>query len=91
MPKVTVALYTTVRDKLGFSRKDFYGKNLHDIIKSVCSLKKEISDILLEADGRVKSHFVLTLNSKVIDNSSLKKIKIKDGDIFHIFPPVSGG
>ncbi len=91
MPKVTVAVYTTLRDRLGFSRKDFEGKNLQDIINAVCSLKKEIPGILLEENGRVKNHFVLTLNSQIIDTASLKKTKVKDGDVFHIFPPVSGG
>jgi len=91
MPKITVAVYTTLRDKLGFSRKDFEGKNLGEIIKAVCSLKNGMSNILLENDEKIKNHFVLTLNSRIIDNSSFSKIKVKDGDIFHIFPPVSGG
>lgn len=91
MARVTVAVYTTLRDKLGFSRKEFKGKNLGEIIKDICSMKKGIRNILLEEDGRVKNHFVLTLNSEVIDTSKLEKIKVKDGDIFHIFPPVSGG
>lgn len=91
MAKVTVAVYTTLRDKLGFSRKDFEGKNLAEIIVKLCSLKKGISSILCEESGKVRNHFVLTLNSEIIDTASLKKIKVKDGDVFHIFPPVSGG
>ncbi|MEW5951414.1 MAG: MoaD/ThiS family protein [Elusimicrobia bacterium] len=91
MAKVTVAVYTTLRDKLGFSRKDFDGKNLGEIIKQVCALKKGISEILMEDKNKIKNHFVLTLNSEIIDSSSFAKIKVKDGDIFHIFPPVSGG
>jgi len=91
MAKITVAVYTTLREKLGFSRKDFEGKNLAEIIDAVCRLKREAPGLLLDGLSKVKSHFVVTLNSEIVDNSKLKKTKIKDGDILHIFPPVSGG
>jgi len=86
-----VSVYSTLRDKLSFSSKEFKGKNLGEVIKDLCSMKKGIRKILLEEYELVKNYFVLTLNSEIIDTSKLEKTKVKDGDIFHISPPVSIG
>jgi len=90
MARITLIVYTTLKDKLGFSRKEFEGKNLGEIIANICS-SKECKNILLDEEGNIKNHFVVSLNSKIIDNKKFKNIKIKDGDILNIFPPVSGG
>jgi molybdopterin converting factor small subunit len=91
MALVNVAIYTTLRDKLGFLSKNIDAKNLQEIIDKLCSLRKDIPNILLDENGKVKNHFILTLNSNIVDKSNLKKVKLKDVDILHISPPVSGG
>lgn len=91
MARVDVVIYTTLKDKLGFSRKMIEAKTLKDVIKKLCLMKKGIDKILLENENKVKGIFVITVNSKIVDNSKILKIKLKDGDIINIFPPVSGG
>jgi thiamine biosynthesis protein ThiS len=54
-------------------------------------MNKEIKNILFENKNKIKNYFVITLNSEIIDNSRISRIKLTDGDIINIFPPVSGG
>lgn len=63
-----------------------------DLIEALCAVKEpEIRKILLDDSGKVRGHFVLTLNSVMLDNAAARAVEISDGDILHIFPPVSGG
>lgn len=92
MPRAAVSVYTTLRSRLGFARRELEGSTVGDLIERFCALKEpEIRKILLDDGGRVRGHFVLTLNSAMLDNASARDTKIEDGDILHIFPPVSGG
>ena len=92
MARTLVMIYTTLRKKLGFSRCELESATVGEIIKKLCALKEpEARKIILDGEGKVKTHFVLTLNSEILDNGKVSRIKLKDGDILHIFPPVSGG
>lgn len=39
----------------------------------------------------LRRHFVLTLNSEILDNKKTGAVAVNDGDILHVFSPVSGG
>ncbi|HBB66115.1 MAG TPA: hypothetical protein DEF68_05585 [Elusimicrobia bacterium] len=92
MVKITVMVYTTLRARLGFSRTELEGGTVHELLlKLAVSGMTDISKMLFEDDGAVRNHFVLTLNSELLDNRKTKKVKVKAGDILHVFPPVSGG
>ncbi|HAH31220.1 MAG TPA: hypothetical protein DCL44_02780 [Elusimicrobia bacterium] len=92
MPKALVMVYTTLRIRLGFSRIELEGDYVGGLIEKLCALKEpEVRKLILDGEGRVKNYFVLTLNSEILDNGKASKVKIKDGDILHVFPPVSGG
>lgn len=90
MAKVTVKVYTILKDKLGFSSIEISGKNLGEVISKLVKVK-DAKDILLDKEGKIKGHFVVTINSEIIDNKKFENIKLHDGDIINIFPPVSGG
>jgi len=87
---VTLIVYTTLKDRLGFSQIEIEAKTLKDAILKLGD-KLEIKKILFENPNKIKNYFVITLNSEIIDNSKISKIKLNDGDIINIFPPVSGG
>ena len=92
MAKVTVMIYTTLRKRLGISKLELEGRTVRDILDRLCDHKKpDVADLLHDAEGNVRQHFVLTLNSEILDNKSTAAAPVKDGDILHVFPPVSGG
>ncbi|MBU2572580.1 MAG: MoaD/ThiS family protein [Elusimicrobia bacterium] len=92
MANITVMIYTTLRARLGFSKIELPGKTVQELLLKLAAVKKpDVSDILFDAAGRVKNHFVLTLNSEILDNKKAKTTKVKAGDILHVFPPISGG
>lgn len=91
MARVILKVYTTLRNRLGFSEIEVEGRTLKDVIYFIISKKPEVEKILMEDKNRVKGYFVITVNSEVIDNSKITKVKLKDGDIINIFPPVAGG
>ena len=92
MAKIRVMVYTTLRARLGFSRIDLAGKTVSELLsKLAVSGKADVSGLLFEPGGAVRNHFVLTLNSEILDNKRTKTAKVKAGDILHVFPPISGG
>ncbi len=92
MSKVTVMIYTTLRKRLGISKLELEGRTARDILDRLCDYKKpDVAGLLHDADGNIRQHFVLTLNSEILDNRKTAAAMVKDGDILHIFPPVSGG
>lgn len=92
MAKIRVMVYTTLRDRLGVSKAELEGETVHELLLKLAAFgKKDIPEILFESDGSVRNHFVLTLNSGIVDNRKTKKAKVRAGDILHVFPPISGG
>ncbi|MBO4556194.1 MAG: MoaD/ThiS family protein [Elusimicrobiales bacterium] len=92
MAKITVMLFTTLRKKLGVSKLMLEGETVKDLIEALREYKKpDVDEILINDEGNVNQHFVLTLNSEILDNRKLDTVKIKENDILNIFPPVSGG
>lgn len=91
MAKITVMIYTTLRERLGFSKVELEGRTVGELLTKLAGGKPEVKKVMFDPEGHVKNHFVLTLNSEILDNRKAAKAKVKAGDILHIFPPVSGG
>ena len=92
MAEAFVMVYATLRKKLGFSKIALRGSTVGDLLDRLCALKApHVREVLLDGAGAVKNHFVLVLNSEMLDNGRAAGVKVKNGDILHIFPPVSGG
>ncbi|MDO8804495.1 MAG: MoaD/ThiS family protein [Elusimicrobiota bacterium] len=92
MAKVTVMIYTTLRKSLGIAKLELRGRTVREVLDRLCDYKKpEVEKLIHDAEGHVRQHFVLTLNSEILDNKKTAAVKVKDGDILHVFPPVSGG
>jgi molybdopterin converting factor small subunit len=92
MPKATVMIYAALRSRLGFSKAELEGRTVLELLRRLAvSGKSDVSSLLFEADGTVRNHFVLTLNSVMLDNRKTAKVKVLAGDILHVFSPISGG
>lgn len=89
---MTLKLYTTLKDKIGASRVEVEADTA---AQAVARLRERYADIvnatLVDAQGIVRNHFTLTLNSQILDPHKLDGIPLKDGDLLHIFPPIAGG
>ncbi|MBI4349848.1 MAG: MoaD/ThiS family protein [Elusimicrobia bacterium] len=92
MAKVTVMIYTTLRKRLGIPKLELGGRTVREVLDGLCDYKKpEVESLIRDAEGNIRQHFVLTLNSEILDNKRTASVPVKDGDILHVFPPVSGG
>jgi len=92
MPKITVMIYTTLRKRLGVPKLELSGATVKEVLDALCGYKKpEVAELIMDPAGGVRQHFVLTLNSEILDNRKTGSVPVKDGDILHVFPPVSGG
>jgi molybdopterin converting factor small subunit len=91
MAKMTVKLYTTLRDKIGASRVDVDAGTAADAIRVLRERHPAAEGTLIGDDGFVKNHFTLTLNSRILDPKKLEGVAVNDGDLLHIFPPIAGG
>jgi molybdopterin converting factor small subunit len=92
MPKVLVKLYTTLRLRLGRNQVWLEGATAGELIRRVAELGgPEIAKILYDETGAVNNHFVLALDSEILDRNSVDRTALKEGNVLHIFPPISGG
>lgn len=81
-----------MKEKLGFSRTEIEGATARELlVKLASSGRTDVTDLLFEPGGAVRNHFVLTLNSRILDNKKTGEAKVSAGDVLHVFPPVSGG
>ena len=92
MPQVLVKLYTTLRLRLKANQLWIEGRTAGDAVRAVARAGgPEAEKIMMDDQGCVRNEFLLTLDSEILDRKSLDKVELKDGDVLHIFPPISGG
>ncbi|MBI5209065.1 MAG: MoaD/ThiS family protein [Elusimicrobia bacterium] len=92
MAQVLVKLYTTLRLRLKKDQLWTEGKTAADCVRRVIEEGgPEVAKVLLDDDGVVRNEFILALDSEILDRRNLKKVKLKEGNVLHIFPPISGG
>ena len=89
---VKVRLFATLRKKYGV--KELTVKcdgTLRGAIENASKIIGEgfLKEIYDENRGKVKENMIIMINGRNIRD--LKEIKIKDGDIIAIFPPLAGG
>lgn len=90
MARVFLKFYTTLREKLG-CEVEVSATTVKAAIEKAIGNRDDVRKMLFEKPSKIKGYFVITVNSEIVDNSAISKIKLRDGDIIHIFPPVSGG
>ena len=92
MPKITVRMYTTLKEKLGTGGVDLIAKNVEDALRQLNEkFGEKFRQTLYEPNGKIKGYYILLLNGKVVDRENPEKFKLKSGDVLHIFPPIAGG
>lgn len=92
MARVMLRLYTTLKDRVGTGKIWVEGDHVAAVLdRFVADQGAPVQEILLDAQRQVRPHFVLALNSQVLDRSQLHQVPVQDGDLLHVFPPIAGG
>lgn len=91
MAKTTVRIYTTLKDRFNASRLTMEAGDVGELLNMLTRDRPDVRTVLFDEDGIVKNCFVLTLNSEILDHKQVGEHSLKEGDVLHIFPPVSGG
>ena len=92
MAQVLVKLYTTLRSRLNKAQLWVEGQTAADAVRRVADAGgPEVAKILYDEDSTVRNEFLLSLDSEILDRKALEKVPLKEGNVLHIFPPISGG
>ena len=92
MPQVLVKLYTTLRLRLNKSQVWVEGRTAAELVQRVAELGGgEVAKALFDEKGVVRNEFLLALDSEILDRNALDQVQLKEGNVLHIFPPISGG
>jgi molybdopterin synthase sulfur carrier subunit len=52
---------------------------------------KKIAEYLLDQNGALRENLVMLVNGNAVDTSDLASLKLKNGDLVVILPPIGGG
>lgn len=98
MAKVTVHLYTTLKEIAQSDRVVLEAKNLDEALQKLSEkfglkFSQALYDSEKSVNGQrvVRNCFNLVINSEMAGLKELEKKKLKEGDRIHIFPPIAGG
>ena len=92
MAQVLVKLYTTLRLKLKKHQIWVKAETAAEAVQAVAEAGgPETAAILYDENGIVRNEFLLALDSEILDRKALDQVRINEGNVLHIFPPISGG
>ena len=90
MSRVQFRLFATLRDKYGVKEIEVEcNGTLRDAVEKAA--QKIGQDFVKEffEDGRIRNDRIILVNGRHIQ--FIKDLKLKDGDVIAIFPPIAGG
>ncbi len=92
MARITVQLYTTIRNKLV---KDKIAAEASNVAEALESMEKrfghEFRKEIYDTDGSIRNHYIVSLNGHPVDRRSPEGVEVSDNDTLLIYPAVSGG
>ncbi len=92
--KVKVRFYASLRDRIGVEERILNLKGdsgFYSLIKELgCSIGERIN-LIINGSGSIRDDIMISVNNRLIDHSSLKKLRLNDGDQVDIMPLPSGG
>ncbi len=92
MPKISVRLYTALKDRAGQERYDLTASNVAQLLKKLSAeLPEAAREGMFDDSGKVRGRFTLCLNTAMLNPREFGKIKLQEGDTVHVMPPIAGG
>jgi sulfur-carrier protein len=62
-----------------------------DALNSLCSSDEKKRSLLFDENGLVRRYVIILKDNERLDNDTISKTSLQDGDGITIYPPVSGG
>lgn len=92
MASITVQLYTTLRNKLVKDKIATDASTVGEALKTIEKrLGREFTEEFYDAHGKIRDHYIVSLNGHPVDRKSPENIEVADNDTLLIYPAVSGG
>ena len=91
---ITLKYFATIRDIIGKKEESLSLKKGHSVMDLLIKLAEiygeKISQFIFDEKGEIRENLTFLINGQAIKNENLNR-KLKDGDVFVILPPISGG
>ena len=96
MPVISVRTFAALREALGADKIVFEveeGGSPIDVVRRLAeNYGDDVKSLLIDDKyNKVRTQVLIFLNGKSVEHSKLSTIKLTDGDVLSIIPPVSGG
>jgi len=93
--RIKVKLFAEVREVAGLSEVEVYVKDGSSLIDVLNELSEKLGEgfrekVMDEKMGTPRGEYKFSLNGVIMHEVDLR-MKLKDGDVLAILPPVSGG
>lgn len=90
MFKVTIEVFTTLKEKLGWSKKELIISSSETTLKEVLDAVPDLRSLIVEQD-RLKRGFIVLVNGRHTELLGGLQAVVKDGDTISVFPQSGGG
>ncbi|MFN3268163.1 MAG: MoaD/ThiS family protein [Zestosphaera sp.] len=88
--KITVEVFTTLREKLSWSKKELIINSPETTLKDILDAIPDLKFLIVEQD-HLKRGFIVLVNGKHAEFLGGLQAVVKDGDTVAIFPQSGGG
>ena len=91
MAKVTVKLYATLKEILGFDTTYVEASNVKEAIEKLLKKYPKLKYEIVDDNLNLKDSYIYLVNGRNIAFLQGENTPLKEGDRLTIFPPVGGG
>jgi molybdopterin converting factor small subunit len=96
MASITVKFYAFWRAYLGLDTLSLEAADVGQVMAQVeekfgAQLRAKLQALGIQADQEIQDYCLLLLNGHNVSRQSLRQIKLRGGDVLHIFPLAAGG
>ena len=91
MAKVTVKLYATLKEILGFDTAYVEASNVKEAIERLLREYPKLKYEIVDDNLNLKDRYIYLVNGRNIVFLQRENTPLKEGDRLTIFPPVGGG
>jgi molybdopterin synthase sulfur carrier subunit len=92
---INLKYFAMIRDITGKKEESLplkEGSSAMDVLTKLAEIYKEkLSQFIFDENGKPRENLTFLINGQAIKSENLKEKKLRNGDIFVILPPISGG